>query len=101
MKGEAYADGLRVGDALSQRLRLLNGPAGDDDLYARLAEDLSSRASDEASSEKEDRPVSLISWATTKHALQSYLLASGVDTTEHGLYLVYHKSVSDQSTRRS
>jgi hypothetical protein len=53
---EPYADGLRVGNALGQSLRLLESPAGNDDLDARLAKDLSSWAGNEASAEQQNRP---------------------------------------------
>ena len=48
----AYADSNGVGDALGQSLGLLERPAGDDNLDARLAEDLSSRAGNETSTEQ-------------------------------------------------
>ena len=56
MERIAYADSNGVGDALGQSLGLLERPAGDDDLDARLAEDLSSWAGDEASTEQQNRP---------------------------------------------
>ena len=82
-----YADRLGVGDALGQTLCLLESPAGNDDLDARLAEDLSSWAGDETSTKQQNRsrnssahPSSLVS--------QVYSLSGRVDTTENGLELV-------------
>jgi len=50
----AYADSNGVGNALGQSLSLLERPAGDNDLDARLAEDLSSWAGDETSTEQQN-----------------------------------------------
>jgi hypothetical protein len=55
-KRYAYADGDCVGNALGKSLCLLESPASNDDLDARLAEDLSSWAGDETSTEQQDRP---------------------------------------------
>lgn len=55
----AYADGNCVGDTLGKSLCLLEGPAGNDDLDARLAEDLSSWAGNETSTEQQNRPRKL------------------------------------------
>jgi hypothetical protein len=55
----AYADSDCVGDALGKSLCLLKSPAGNDDLDARLAEDLSSWAGDETSTEQQNRPGEL------------------------------------------
>lgn len=52
----AYADGNGVGDTLGQSLCLRKSPAGDNDLDARLAEDLSSWAGDETSTKQQNRP---------------------------------------------
>lgn len=59
-RGCAYADGDCVGNALGKSLCLLESPAGNDDLDARLAEDLCSRAGDEASTEQQNRPWGIL-----------------------------------------
>lgn len=83
----AYADRLGVRDALGQSLCLLESPAGDDDLDARLAEDLSSWAGDEASTEQQNRPGSPLAYGMRIFA-QLHSLSGRVDAAENGLELV-------------
>lgn len=61
----AYADCNRVGNALGKSLCLLESPAGDDDLDTRLAENLSSWAGDETSTEQQNRPCRWLAHAGT------------------------------------
>ncbi len=84
----AYADRLGVGNALGQSLCLLKSPAGDDDLDARLAEDLSSWAGDETSTKQQNRP-SIESAHASKIVAQLHSLSGGVNATKDVLELVY------------
>ena len=52
----SYADRRRVGDTLGQSLGLVESPASDNDLDARLSEDLCGRTGNEPSTEQKHRP---------------------------------------------
>ena len=83
----AYADSNGVGDALGKSLCLLDGPAGNYDLDARLAEDLSSRAGDETSTEQQNRPWNC-QLRLSQRFCRVYSLSGGVDAAENSLELV-------------
>lgn len=91
----AYADRLGVGDTLGQSLCLLESPTGDDDLDARLAENLSSWAGNKASTKQQNRPGNQLVYALRVVA-QLHSLSGRIDAAENGLELVCVQSVFAQ-----
>jgi hypothetical protein len=86
-KWYTYADGDCIGNALSKSLCLFESPAGNDDLDTRLAENLSSWAGDETSTEQQNRPGELLAQVSL-YVLRLHSLSGRVDPTENGLELV-------------